>query len=138
MIHNNCMLNRKEVSSYIIGSSLSGILEIMLFHPIDTISKRLMSNTSQSYCKNTSLRQNIKAVNKVVFGEAQNYNFIHRWLFLFSGISFAASYKVLQRTYKYTTQPIFKNILEKNFEENFINTFGEKWGNVMFHATSGS
>jgi hypothetical protein len=31
---------------YVIGSSVSGILEVIIFHPIDTIAKRLMSNTT--------------------------------------------------------------------------------------------
>ena len=30
---------------YIIGSAVSGILEVLMFHPIDTIVKRLMSNS---------------------------------------------------------------------------------------------
>ena len=36
--------NNVNISSKIIGSSLSGILEIGLFHPVDTVAKRLMYN----------------------------------------------------------------------------------------------
>ena len=36
----------KNIKASIIASSMSGVLEIGFFHPLDTVAKRLMNNNS--------------------------------------------------------------------------------------------
>ena len=37
---------RKNSGARVIGSAAAGVSELLLFHPVDTIAKRLMSNQS--------------------------------------------------------------------------------------------
>ena len=101
--------NNVNISSKIIGSSLSGVFEIGLFHPVDTIAKRLMYN-----------KKNINGdLNKVLFNDYYNHNFINKYKSLYTGAHFAIGYKILQRTYKYGGQSILNDlIIKKNDNKN--------------------
>lgn len=37
-------VNGGKVSARLLGSTMSGVTELMIFHPVDTIAKRLMTN----------------------------------------------------------------------------------------------
>jgi hypothetical protein len=101
--------NNANISSKIIGSSLSGVLEIGLFHPVDTVAKRLMYNKK-------SINGNL---NKVIFNDYHNHNFINKYKSLYTGAHFAIGYKILQRTYKYGGQSILNDlIIKKNDNKN--------------------
>lgn len=121
---------KQKGSARLLGSASAGILEIATFHPIDTISKRLMSN----HTKVTNLSQ----LNKVIFKDYADIAFGKRVFTLFPGLGYAASYKVLQRVYKYGGQPFVNEFLTKNFKKDFDNAFGEKTGKAMRSATAGS
>ena len=108
----------------IMGSATAGIAEIFLFHPIDTIAKRLMSN-------NTTL-----PVSQVIFKDKYNAPLLKRYTSLFPGLGFAASYKILQRIYKFGGQPIVKEYL-MNYKEGFQSIFGNRY-KVWMDATAGS
>jgi len=125
---------RKEVKpmAQLIGSSTSGVLEIGIFHPVDTLAKRLMSNTSAGGASDW------ESLKKVVFKENVDKGLMRKWLGLFSGVGFGAVYKVLQRTYKFGGQPIAKQFMDIKVGHHFRNIFGNKTGNDMLHATSGS
>lgn len=71
----------------------------------DTISKRLMSN----YGKITSLSH----LNEVIFKEKVSSSLSLKFLSLFPGLGYAAGYKILQRIYKYSGQPIVNIVLVK-------------------------
>jgi len=132
--------HHKEVKSpapYFIGSSVAGILEIVIFHPIDTISKRLMSNTTTIFQKGPGSEQNWARFNKVIFKDAINKGFFGKWGSLFPGVSFGAAYKVLQRTYKFGCQPILNKYLEKPWGPFFKQHFGAN-GKDMLNATTGA
>lgn len=108
----------------------AGIAELLVFHPVDTTAKRLMSNTG----KITSASQ----LNSVVFKSSANEGLARRFFTLFPGLGYAAAYKVLQRIYKYGGQPFARDFLSKNYGGTFDRTFGKGNGKAMMHATAGS
>ncbi|KAI8972168.1 mitochondrial carrier [Trametes punicea] len=113
----------------ILGSGASGIAELVLFHPVDTIAKRLMSNKS---------KVSLSTLSPIIFKEYATAPLGRRLLSLFPGLGYAAGYKVTQRIYKYGGQPWFNDILSKNYKDSFTNTFGERKGKMMMQATAGS
>ncbi|SCU93757.1 LAFA_0F18052g1_1 [Lachancea sp. 'fantastica'] len=126
------MSNDKKQSGLarVLGSASAGILEIGVFHPVDTVSKRLMSN----HTKIGSAAQ----LNTVIFREHAGEALGKRLFTLFPGLGYAASYKILQRVYKYGGQPFANEFLNKNFKADFDNAFGEKTGKALRSATAGS
>ncbi|TCD66323.1 Mitochondrial GTP/GDP carrier protein 1 [Steccherinum ochraceum] len=107
----------------------SGIAELMIFHPVDTIAKRLMSNKS---------KVTFSALNPIIFRDYAAASLPRKLLSLFPGLGYAAGYKVTQRIYKYGGQPFFNDILRANYKTNFTNVFGERKGKMMMQATAGS
>ena len=59
----------KSSAPYIIGSATSGVLEILIFHPIDTIAKRLMSNTNAIFVSGAKQSENMARLSTVLFKE---------------------------------------------------------------------
>lgn len=114
----------------LLGSASAGILEIGVFHPVDTISKRLMSN-------HTKISSSAE-LNRVIFREHSAEAFGKRLTTLFPGLGYAAVYKVLQRVYKYGGQPFANEFLNKHYKADFDNAFGEKTGKALRSATAGS
>ncbi|GAA5861610.1 hypothetical protein JCM1840_005204 [Sporobolomyces johnsonii] len=111
----------------ILGSGTAGIAELAIFHPVDTVAKRLMSNKVSG-----------KPMLEVVFREHATATAGKKFLSLFPGLGYAAGYKVLQRVYKFGGQPYFNDFLNKNFKQSFTSVFGEKNGKAMMAATAGS
>ncbi|KAL5529829.1 YHM1 [Sanghuangporus sanghuang] len=112
----------------ILGSGTSGVAELLVFHPVDTIAKRLMSNKNKVWGNLT----------KVIFREQATAPLGKRLLSLFPGLGYAAGYKVSQRIYKFGGQPWFNDLISSHFKTNFTNTFGERKGKMMMQATAGS
>jgi len=127
-----------SVSSRIIGASISGVLEIACFHPVDTVAKRLMSNTATIFDGKQSRGESMTLMSKTIFGKAYEKGFFGRWASLFPGVSFGALYKVLQRTYKYGCQPILKDWMKPRFGPSYESAFGKKTGKDLLNATSGA
>lgn len=122
--------SKQSGSARILGSATAAVAELAIFHPVDTISKRLMSNQT----KVTSLSK----LNSVIFKNTADQALTTRLLSLFPGLGYAAGYKVLQRVYKYGGQPVANDFLTKNFKETFENAFGSRTGKAMMSATAGS
>lgn len=101
-----------------------------VFHPVDTIAKRLMSN----HTKVTTVSQ----LNEVIFKAHAAESVVKRFGSLFPGLGYAAGYKVLQRVYKYGGQPFVNEFLHKNFRATFEDAFGKKTGKAIMSATAGS
>lgn len=118
--------NRDSGYARVLGSGTAGVGELLLFHPIDTIAKRLMSNTTKD------------PMSKVIFREHANAAFGRKFVSLFPGLGYAAGYKILQRVYKFGGQPYFNDFITKNYKHHFVNAFGEKNGKAMISATAGS
>ncbi|CDR47594.1 CYFA0S34e00320g1_1 [Cyberlindnera fabianii] len=114
----------------VLGSASAGICEIGVFHPVDTVSKRLMSNNTRV--------TNLSQLNSVIFREHASEALGKRLFTLFPGLGYAAVYKILQRVYKYGGQPFANEFLTKNFKDTYDNAFGAKTGKALLSATAGS
>lgn len=108
----------------------AGIAELIVFHPVDTVAKRLMSNQGRI----TSSSQ----LNSVIFKSHAHDPAVRRFFTLFPGLGYAAAYKVLQRIYKYGGQPFVRDYLSKNYGGGFDQTFGRGNSKAMLAATAGS
>jgi hypothetical protein len=101
----------------------------MVFHPVDTIAKRLMSNQTRI--------ANVSQLNKVIFKEQADAAIARKFFSLFPGLGYAAGYKILQRIYKYGGQPIARDYLATHYGTDFENAFGKKTGKAIMHSTAG-
>eukprot|EP01083_Nonionella_stella_P035364 96525_1 len=127
----------RAAGPYVCGSATSGILEIMIFHPVDTVAKRLMSNTETLFQPGGG-RENFARLNKVLLKDAVNKSFFGKWLSLFPGVSFGAAYKVLQRTYKFGSQPLLRDYMARQYGGWFARTFGKGNSRDMTNACAGA
>ncbi|KAK3314777.1 mitochondrial carrier domain-containing protein [Apodospora peruviana] len=114
----------------LLGSGSAGIAELAIFHPVDTIAKRLMSNET----KIAGLPQ----LNAVIFKDKAAASVGRKFVSLFPGLGYAAGYKVLQRVYKYGGQPIARDYLDTHYGKDFEKAFGKKTGKAIMHSTAGS
>lgn len=114
----------------LLGSGTAGIAELAVFHPVDTVAKRLMSNQTKI--------ANASELNKVVFRESATAPASRKFVSLFPGLGYAAGYKVLQRIYKYGGQPVARDYLSKHYGTDFEQAFGKKTGKAIMHSTAGS
>ncbi|WAQ88500.1 hypothetical protein PtA15_9A627 [Puccinia triticina] len=119
--------HRDSGAARFLGSGTSGVAELMIFHPVDTLAKRLMSNKSSSL-----------NFNQIVFKNYAEAPIGKKFLSLFPGLGYAAGYKILQRIYKFGGQPYFKDYLNKHHKSKFVSMFGEKNGKAMTEAAAGS
>ncbi|EJT98334.1 mitochondrial carrier [Dacryopinax primogenitus] len=115
----------------VLGSGTSGIAELLVFHPVDTIAKRLMSNTSVNVWS-------FSGANQVIFRQHASSPVFTKFFSLFPGLGYAAGYKVAQRIYKFGGQPWFNDILSRKYGAWFRGTFGDRNGKNIMHATAGS
>lgn len=77
-------------------------------------------------------------LNSVVFRDYAAAPTLQKLKSLFPGLGYAAGYKILQRIYKYSGQPIVKDYLGAHYGEQFDRTFGRGTGKAIMHATAGS
>ncbi|CAI5713921.1 unnamed protein product [Peronospora effusa] len=118
------------VAARLLGSTCSGLCELMIFHPVDTIAKRLMTHKEPMH--------GLSGLNQVIFRDAYEKPVFTRYRSLFPGLGFAAGYKVSQRIYKFGGQPVVKDYMFKNHAGFFEHTFGERNAKTMMHAAAGS
>ncbi|KAE8223904.1 hypothetical protein CF319_g3127 [Tilletia indica] len=118
---------RDSTKARLLGSGASGIAELLVFHPVDTVAKRLMSNKTPG-----------AAMTQIVFRDKLNAPLGAKFISLFPGLGYAAGYKVLQRVYKFGGQPFFNDYLTANYRGWFTRTFGERNGKSVMSATAGS
>lgn len=93
-------------SSRILASGAAGGLELCLFYPMDTITKRMMNS------RDRFSRANWRAV---VLQGADASGLAGKMKAFFPGISFGAAYKVTQRAYVWGGQPLVKEVLKKRY-----------------------
>jgi len=115
----------------------AGFLEITIFHPFDTIGKRLMSN--ERPIKGANSAETMKNINKVLFKkEAENPSVLRRFQSLYPGLVYGMMYKVLQRVYKFAGQPIVRDAMNKNgVGQGMRDKFGQKGGKLMTESVAG-
>lgn len=121
------------------GAAIASIMELGIFHPVDTVAKRLMSNESVKFFgSGMPLRTSIENIRSVVLKDMGRSSSVEAYLSLFPGFGFAAGYKILQRVYKFGGQPIVKEALESKFEKQFSAFAGPKLSKPLLHACAGS
>lgn len=121
--------SKESGTARILGSGASGVAELLVFHPVDTVAKRLMSNKA---------KVSFSALSPIVFRDYATASLPKKLLSLFPGLGYAAGYKVSQRIYKFGGQPWFNEIITRNYKNEFTNIFGERKGKMMMQATAGS
>ena len=126
---------KESTTARLLGSGTSGILELLGFHPVDTIAKRLMTNKLPIFSSPLGARQQLS---QVIFKDASNLSTTRKYLSLFPGLGVAAGYKILQRMYKFAGQLYVKDYLQQNYTQNFNAIVGEKNSKTMMSATAGS
>ncbi|KAJ3196511.1 hypothetical protein HK101_008694 [Irineochytrium annulatum] len=129
---------KESVSARFLGSASSGILELLGFHPVDTLAKRLMNSKKKPFANGQTIAEGMSTLNVVIFKDAANKGTLSKYLSLFPGLGFAAGYKVLQRVYKFGGQPFVNDYLNKNHKGSFKSAFGDRHAKTMMHATAGS
>ncbi|CAG7944771.1 unnamed protein product [Penicillium salamii] len=123
-------VKKESATARLLGSGSAGIAELMIFHPVDTTAKRLMSNQTRI--------SNAAAFKEVVFKEHANATIGRKFTSLFPGLGYAAGYKVLQRIYKYGGQPFARDYLAQHHGADFDKAFGKGTGKAIMHASAGS
>lgn len=86
--------------------------------------------SSQSSTKPPSL-------STVLFANAKNKGFVASYLSLFKGIQFALIYKISQRSYQFTGQPVISHYISKHYLSVFNDLFGKKHANTAMQASAG-
>lgn len=121
-----------------VGSTTAGVSELVLFHPVDTVAKRLMSNTTVKVFVPGDLAATRANANKVIFKEFATAAPFTKFKSMFPGFGFAAGYKISQRTYKFGGQPVVKGYITKNYGPGLKATFGDIVGSVLASGTAGA
>ncbi len=80
----------------------------------------------------------VAQLNEVIFRKDAASALGRKMVSLFPGLGYAAGYKILQRIYKYSGQPIVKDYLSLHYGQYFDKAFGKGSGKAMMHATAGS
>jgi len=132
--HLGTQTSANKAYSRMLGSATAGGCELLLFHPVDTITKRLMS-TKTKYIVPGQTASNL---NQIIFRQHVDAGALTKVKSLFPGLGFAAGYKVLQRTYKFGGQPFVNESIENSAGSWFLRTFGDKQGKTLMQATAGS
>ncbi|TPX63935.1 hypothetical protein SpCBS45565_g06264 [Spizellomyces sp. 'palustris'] len=131
--------NRKESgTARFFGSASAGVLELLGFHPVDTVAKRLMNNQLQVFGSGKAFSESMGVMNKIIFKDAATKGTLSKYFSLFPGLGFAAGYKIMQRVYKFGGQPYVNDYLNKHHKETFQDVFGDRHAKTIMHATAGS
>ncbi|KAG1882781.1 mitochondrial carrier protein [Suillus subluteus] len=120
--------SKESGTARVLGSGASGVAELLVFHPVDTVAKRLMSNKA---------KVSLSTLSPIVFRDYATASLPKKLLSLFPGLGYAAGYKVSQRIYKFGGQPWFNEIITRNYKDEFTSVFGERKGKMMMQATAG-
>mmetsp|Transcript_20289 Transcript_20289/g.30569 ORF Transcript_20289/g.30569 Transcript_20289/m.30569 type:complete len:318 (-) Transcript_20289:77-1030(-) len=126
-----------KANARIIGSAVAGVSELALFHPVDTVAKRLMSTETQLITLSSPAQTRVN-LNNAIFRSCATEGLGQKAMSLFPGVGFGAAYKILQRVYKFGGQPVVLDIMTKRFGKDFDEKFGHKTGRTLLSATSGS
>ncbi|EGF76683.1 hypothetical protein BATDEDRAFT_18033 [Batrachochytrium dendrobatidis JAM81] len=129
--------SKESGTARLLGAATSGILELLGFHPIDTVAKRLMNNQTKAVGQHT-FPERMAELNKVIFKDAASKGTFKKYLSLFPGLGFAAGYKIMQRIYKFGGQPYVNEYLNNNHKKSFQSAFGDAHAKTIIHATAGS
>jgi hypothetical protein len=125
-----------SVLARVLGSAVAGFSELIVFHPVDTIAKRLMSYEKRVIQRNAT--ETLTVLNTIIFKSKADANFLKKYASLFPGLGFGAGYKITQRIYKFGGQPVVRDLLENNYSKSFESVFGKRNAKTIMYATAGS
>jgi len=128
----------EKKAPHLIGAATSGVLEIAIFHPVDTIGKRLMTNKLPIFTPERSFMQSMRTAHGIVLRDAASKGLVGQFFSLYPGVGFGAVYKILQRTYKFAGQPIMRNAMRAKYGEQMTKKFGSKTATDLLNSVSGS
>ena len=128
--------SKGSIIAKVLGSAVAGFSELIVFHPVDTVAKRLMSHEGRVV--QTSVGETAALLNKIIFKSKAESGILSKYSSLFPGIGFGAGYKVTQRIYKFGGQPIVRDWITKNYSGSFENIFGKRNAKTIMYATAGS
>ena len=117
--------NKSQGVARFSGAGIAGLCELTLFHPVDTIAKRLM-NSSECLTRDN--------YGRILFRNSANENVFRKYSSLFGGFGYGALYKVSQRIYKFGGQPILSDFLSNGNST----TSGKFWSNAISGAIMGA
>lgn len=103
--HNSCF--------FMLSGSLAGVLEISIFHPVDTTAKRLIVHKGVPQLANLTKRLQT-SVHVALGGLGKNSSWGDKITSLYVGARYAVGYKVLQRGYQYSMQPSIAEYLARH------------------------
>ena len=128
-IHQDKSGKKSQGMARFAGSGIAGLCELMLFHPVDTVAKRLMNS------KEELTKENYK---RVLFQKAANDGAFKKYSSLFGGFGYGALYKVSQRIYKFGGQPVLNDFLQGAVFNNKSGDVASKSSKFWSNAISGA
>jgi hypothetical protein len=102
---------------------------------VDTTIKRLMVNTSP--IRGQSWLSTVSNLSTVIFKADRHNHLLSKVVSLFSGVCCATCYKVAQRIYKFSGQPLVKDIIGDKMGHAFDRQF-KRYSKSAQHATAGA
>jgi hypothetical protein len=126
-----------KAEARLLGSAVAGVSELALFHPVDTVAKRLMTTEAQLIVFN-NMTATASNLNSAIFKDAADLSSMRKIASLFPGVGFGAVYKVLQRVYKFGGQPVVRDWMKTNHGDWFKTHYGPQMGSTMISACAGS
>lgn len=125
-----------SITARVLGSALAGFSELIVFHPVDTVAKRLMSHEGRVI--QSSIKETTSILNTIIFKANAQSSAITKYTSLFPGIGFGAGYKITQRIYKFGGQPVVRDWIRNNYSDQFEGIFGKRNAKTIMYAIAGS
>lgn len=128
-------------SARFFGPMFAGVCEVSLFHPLDTVAKRIIVNTTRITSDNTTTAAH--KLYKVVFPNVPQSSSSFKSAFnhvraLYPGMAAGLLYKVSQRIIKFGGQPILRDALTALPTGRYMTKkYGEK-ANVVIETVAGA
>eukprot|EP00928_Gymnodinium_smaydae_P045970 TRINITY_DN30595_c0_g1_i1.p1 TRINITY_DN30595_c0_g1~~TRINITY_DN30595_c0_g1_i1.p1 ORF type:complete len:391 (-),score=40.00 TRINITY_DN30595_c0_g1_i1:526-1656(-) len=137
-----CSSLNSTVKTHLLSGCFAGVLEILLFHPVDTATKRLIVYNRPAAAA-TDLRgsicQTFSQSKRVVLGGLDSTAGVSEKVrSLYSGVGFALIYKIFQRGYQYTAQPLLADALATKRENDVRHGRGPVLTRPAEHAVAGA
>ncbi len=101
------------LAARVLGPAAAAVAELSLFHPVDTVVKRLMAHHGPVFPPNLPASESIAHASRIALREAASpgVSLLSRARALYSGVFYAFGHKVAQRTYKFGGQPFIREAL---------------------------
>lgn len=121
-----------KTASGLIAPACAAIIENIIFHPLDTIVKRLEADT-------THMRDR-KHLKRIIFHDAHDKSLLSKYLSLMPGFNYAVEYKIFQRMYKFGGQPLIRSVVTRHVmtHPRVVGALGASNARILCEALSGS